>query len=96
MQVSVEHKIFSIDTISKFRKWFDDLLVEAYEAVKGTDVLIESPSTFAGVHIAEAVRLIICVSIDIDACPIAGDALLPGVHGLSPSKRCECHSKAPR
>lgn len=40
-----------------FRSWLDELLVSAYEGVKGSDVLIESPSTMAGIHIAEALQI---------------------------------------
>ena len=50
MQVSVEHKIFSLETITKFKSWFIRLLDEAYEACADADVLIESPSTFAGIR----------------------------------------------
>lgn len=55
MEISVEHKIFDSDTQKKFRKWFEDLLQAAYEQVKavGAEILIESPSAFAGIHIAE-------------------------------------------
>ena len=57
MEVSVEHKIFDADTQNRFRSWLDDLLMEAYKGVKGCDVLIESPSTFAGVHVAESLKI---------------------------------------
>lgn len=57
MEISVQHKIFSRDTINNFRKWFDDLLVDSYNSVKGHDLLIESPSTFGGIHIAEALKI---------------------------------------
>ncbi|KAF3013071.1 Sterol 3-beta-glucosyltransferase [Neopestalotiopsis sp. 37M] len=40
-----------------FRSWLDELLVSAYEGVKGSDVLIESPSTMAGIHVAEALQI---------------------------------------
>ncbi|GAA5812088.1 hypothetical protein MFLAVUS_005538 [Mucor flavus] len=36
-----------------FYHWFESLLESAYEACKGTDVLIESPSVMIGVHMAE-------------------------------------------
>jgi len=42
---------------SKFRRWLDDLLISAWHACKDTDVLIESPSTMAGIHIAEAMKI---------------------------------------
>ncbi|KAK4208081.1 UDP-glucose:sterol glycosyltransferase [Rhypophila decipiens] len=42
---------------SKFRGWLDDLLVSAWEACQGSDLLIESPSAMAGIHIAEALGI---------------------------------------
>ena len=42
---------------SKFRGWLDELLVSAWEACKGSDLLIESPSAMAGIHIAEALGI---------------------------------------
>ncbi|KAK0736692.1 hypothetical protein B0T21DRAFT_183133 [Apiosordaria backusii] len=42
---------------SKMRGWLDDLLVTAWEACKGSDLLIESPSAMAGIHIAEALGI---------------------------------------
>ncbi|RIA84856.1 Glycosyltransferase Family 1 protein [Glomus cerebriforme] len=37
----------------KFREWLDDLLETSFKACQGTDVIIESPSAMAGIHIAE-------------------------------------------
>ncbi|KAI6088336.1 glycosyltransferase family 1 protein [Hypoxylon rubiginosum] len=42
---------------SKFRGWLDELLASAFEACKGSDLLIESPSAMAGIHIAEALAI---------------------------------------
>ncbi|KAK4664754.1 Sterol 3-beta-glucosyltransferase [Podospora pseudopauciseta] len=42
---------------STMRGWLDDLLVTAWEACKGSDLLIESPSAMAGIHIAEALGI---------------------------------------
>ncbi|KAI5859968.1 glycosyltransferase family 1 protein [Durotheca rogersii] len=42
---------------SKFRGWLDELLVSAYTACQGSDLLIESPSAMAGIHIAEALGI---------------------------------------
>lgn len=36
-----------------FRGWLDELLDSAYYACEGSDLLIESPSAMAGIHIAE-------------------------------------------
>ena len=57
MQLSVEHKMYSPgffrETLGKFKVWFDNLLVECWDACQGVDVLIESPSTFAGIVSAD-------------------------------------------
>ncbi|KAI1486658.1 hypothetical protein F5X96DRAFT_219347 [Biscogniauxia mediterranea] len=42
---------------SKFRGWLDELLASAYKACLGSDLLIESPSAMAGIHIAEALSI---------------------------------------
>ncbi|KAI2634459.1 glycosyltransferase family 1 protein [Xylaria nigripes] len=42
---------------SKFRPWLDGLLASAYTACQGSDLLIESPSAMAGIHIAEALSI---------------------------------------
>ncbi|KAF5389258.1 hypothetical protein D9757_003518 [Collybiopsis confluens] len=61
MKLSVEHKMFSPEffkeSLSHFRNWLDTLLVDAWESCQGADVLIESPSAMAGVHIAEALHI---------------------------------------
>ncbi|KAK6067998.1 udp-glucose:sterol glycosyltransferase [Seiridium cupressi] len=40
-----------------FRSWLDELLISAYDGVKGSDVLIESPSAMGGIHVAEALQI---------------------------------------
>lgn len=61
MRVCVENGMFTPSFIyeanSKFRGWLDTLLNSAYEACKGSDLLIESPSAMAGIHIAEALGI---------------------------------------
>ncbi|KAK0724903.1 glycosyltransferase family 1 protein [Lasiosphaeris hirsuta] len=42
---------------SKFRGWLDELLASAWEACQGSDLLVESPSAMAGIHIAEALGI---------------------------------------
>lgn len=58
MKLSTEHAMFSPgffkEALGGFRSWLDELLVDAWEACQDADVLIESPSAMAGVHIAEA------------------------------------------
>jgi sterol 3beta-glucosyltransferase len=61
MSIMIEHGMFSMsflkDAASKFRDWINDLLRTSWEAAQGTDLLIESPSAMAGLHIAEALRI---------------------------------------
>ncbi|TFK40571.1 glycosyltransferase family 1 protein [Crucibulum laeve] len=61
MKLSVENKMFSPDffkeSLSNFRPWLDQLLTDAWVACKDADVLLESPSAMAGVHIAEALNI---------------------------------------
>jgi sterol 3beta-glucosyltransferase len=61
MKLSVENKMFSPDffreSLTNFRPWLEQLLVDAWEASTGADVLLESPSAMAGVHIAEALSI---------------------------------------
>jgi sterol 3beta-glucosyltransferase len=61
MALCVEHGMFTpkfiTETNSKFRGWLDDLLVSAWEACQGAEVLIESPSAMGGIHIAEALGI---------------------------------------
>ncbi|KAL1583983.1 hypothetical protein WHR41_07365 [Cladosporium halotolerans] len=61
MALCVEYGMFTpkfiSETNSKFRGWLDDLLVSAWEACQGSEVLIESPSAMAGIHIAEALGI---------------------------------------
>uniref|UniRef100_A0A060T134 Sterol 3-beta-glucosyltransferase n=1 Tax=Blastobotrys adeninivorans TaxID=409370 RepID=A0A060T134_BLAAD len=61
MQIMVEHGSLSVtflrDAAARFRSWIDDLLRTSWEACKGTDILIESPSAMAGIHIAEALEI---------------------------------------
>jgi len=61
MKLSVENKMFSPqffkESISNFRSWLDELLVDSWQQCKDADVLLESPSAMAGVHIAEALHI---------------------------------------
>jgi sterol 3beta-glucosyltransferase len=42
---------------SKFRGWLDELLASCWTACQDSDLLIESPSAMAGIHIAEALNI---------------------------------------
>ncbi|KAF9330642.1 Sterol 3-beta-glucosyltransferase [Linnemannia elongata] len=44
---------FFREGLKRFRGWLDELMETAWLACQGTDVLIESPSAMAGIHIAE-------------------------------------------
>ncbi|CAD6975346.1 unnamed protein product [Tilletia controversa] len=61
MQLSVEHRILSPsffrESIGKFRDWLDELLRESWEQCQGADLLIESPSTMSGIHVAEGLGI---------------------------------------
>ncbi|KAG0148770.1 hypothetical protein CROQUDRAFT_669638 [Cronartium quercuum f. sp. fusiforme G11] len=61
MKMCVDNGMFTLsflkEGLTKFRSWLDDLLISAQEACKGTDLLIESPSAMAGIHVAEAMGI---------------------------------------
>ena len=61
MRICVEHGTFTLsflrEGLSKFREWLDELLKESWIACQNTDLLIESPSAMAGIHIAEALQI---------------------------------------
>ena len=58
MRICVENGMFTYSFLKeasvKFRGWIDQLLSSAWKACQDTDILIESPSAMAGIHIAEA------------------------------------------
>ena len=54
------HVLVSLLISSQFRGWLDDLLQSSWQACQNTDLLIESPSAMAGVHIAEAMQIPYC------------------------------------
>lgn len=62
MKIMIDHGGFTVgfirDAVPKFRGWISELLESAWIAVKDdTDILIESPSAMAGLHIAEALKI---------------------------------------
>ncbi|KAJ6166492.1 hypothetical protein N7470_001939 [Penicillium chermesinum] len=61
MRICVENGMFTYSFLReaslKFRGWIDDLLSSAWRACQGSDLLIESPSAMAGIHVAEALRI---------------------------------------
>ncbi|RMD39290.1 hypothetical protein DV735_g5844, partial [Chaetothyriales sp. CBS 134920] len=61
MRICVENGMFTYNFLreasSKFRGWIDELLSSAWDACQDTDLLIESPSAMAGIHIAEALQI---------------------------------------
>lgn len=48
---------FFKEALGGFRRWLDELLVDSWHACYDADVLIESPSTMSGIHIAEALGI---------------------------------------
>ena len=61
MRICVENGMFTYSFLKeaslKFRDWIDELLSSAWKACEGSEILIESPSAMAGIHIAEALRI---------------------------------------
>ncbi|OJJ51389.1 hypothetical protein ASPZODRAFT_55956 [Penicilliopsis zonata CBS 506.65] len=61
MRICVENGMFTYSFLkeasSKFRGWIDDLLTSSWAGCQDSDLLIESPSAMAGIHIAEALRI---------------------------------------
>ncbi|KAJ8128975.1 hypothetical protein O1611_g4656 [Lasiodiplodia mahajangana] len=61
LRVCIENGTFTLaflrEANSNFRGWLDGLLESAYTACQGSDLLIESPSAMAGIHIAEALNI---------------------------------------
>jgi sterol 3beta-glucosyltransferase len=48
---------FFTETLGKFRQWLDELLREIIEQCYDVDLIVESPSTFGGIHAAEALEI---------------------------------------
>ncbi|TXT13065.1 hypothetical protein VHUM_01466 [Vanrija humicola] len=61
MAICVEKGMFTVgflkEGLQKFRGWLDDLLQSSWEACQSADLLIESPSAMAGIHVAEALQI---------------------------------------
>lgn len=61
MKLCVDNGMFSLRFLREasltFRAWIDDLLLTAWEACQGSDVLIASPVSMAGAHIAERLKI---------------------------------------
>ena len=61
MRICVENGMFTYSFLReasvKFRGWIDELLASAWKACQDSDILIESPSAMAGIHIAEALGI---------------------------------------
>jgi sterol 3beta-glucosyltransferase len=61
MRLCIEYGMFSLQFLyeakNKFSAWIDELLLSAWNGCQDTDLLIESPSTMAGIHIAEALKI---------------------------------------
>ena len=61
MRMCVENGMFTpaflLEANTKSRAWLDQLLKTSWKACQNTDLLIESPSAMAGIHIAEALSI---------------------------------------
>jgi len=61
MRICIQNGTFTFaflrEASSKFRGWLDELLASSWDACQGSDLLIESPSAMAGIHIAEALGI---------------------------------------
>lgn len=61
MQLCIQNGTFTFSFLkeanAKMRGWLDDLLHTAWKACQGSELLIESPSAMAGIHIAEALGI---------------------------------------
>ncbi|KAI9726850.1 MAG: Sterol 3-beta-glucosyltransferase [Cirrosporium novae-zelandiae] len=61
MRICVENGMFTYsflkEATSTFRGWLDGLMSSSWAACKDSDILIESPSAMAGIHIAEALEI---------------------------------------
>jgi sterol 3beta-glucosyltransferase len=61
MRICVENGMFTYSFLKEasatFRGWIDELLTSAWKACQDSDILIESPSAMAGIHIAEALAI---------------------------------------
>lgn len=61
MRICVENGMFTYSFLReaslKFRGWIDSLLASSWKSCQDCDLLIESPSAMAGIHIAEALRI---------------------------------------
>ncbi|PWN53812.1 UDP-Glycosyltransferase/glycogen phosphorylase [Violaceomyces palustris] len=61
MRICVENGTFTFsffrEGVTKFRGWLDDLLLSSWKACQGTDIIVESPSAIAGIHVAEALQI---------------------------------------
>lgn len=61
MRICVDNGMFTYaflkEASENFRGWIDDLLASSWKGCQDTDVLIESPSAMAGIHVAEALGI---------------------------------------
>ncbi|TPX12656.1 uncharacterized protein E0L32_000833 [Thyridium curvatum] len=61
MKLCIENGTFTLQFLkeanSKMRSWLDELLTSAWTACQDSDLLVESPSAMAGIHIAEALQI---------------------------------------
>lgn len=92
---------FLREGVAKFRGWLDDLLATSWSACQGCDLLIESPSTMAGCHIAEALQVpyfkafTMRESADSGVLPLADHVYLSSLDPDKGVSACFCCSGSP-
>ena len=61
MQLCVDYGMFTMgfirEGLKKFRGWVEELLESCWTSCQGTDMIIESPTAFGGIHVAEALQI---------------------------------------
>ncbi|KAJ3273334.1 Sterol 3-beta-glucosyltransferase [Terramyces sp. JEL0728] len=61
MQLCVDYGGITVgfirEALNKFTGWIDELLDSCYDACQGTDLLIESPTAFGGLHVSEKLQI---------------------------------------
>ena len=61
MKLCVDYGMFTVgfirEGLNSFRGWIEELLESCYTACEGTELIIESPTAFGGIHVAEAMQV---------------------------------------
>ena len=92
LSICVENGMFTVsflrEGVAKFRGWLDELLTSSWSACQGCDLLIESPSTMAGCHIAEALQIPYFKAFTMRECNLCPPcSILYSYHSLDENTR---------